>query len=376
MTVIAERYSAASDLVPVPVVPFSPLRHGLDPIRELAAIMLDFVHEPMFPALKPSAAEVKMALGLSVIVHAACFAFMLDFGNALFQEERSAGAPNPVWGISASSLGVEIVPLHAFESAANAAKPTKVMPEKEVLEETKPSEIASDNLEVKPIEPLKDVKTSELAAIDPKATEAVRPIEEVKPDEPKEVVEARSTLPFQAIATEFDTFVPEATPETVEDLKAEVVEEVSPDKIEELKVEDVEVAVEPPPPPPQEVASVAQTASGGPVGQVAGRGGTQSDTAGEADISSYLGLVVAHLRRFKRYPAEAQAANVQGTARVTFSVGAKGEVLATCIVASSGAKLLDEEAVAMVARAGPFPPIPQEIRRASMTFTVPVRFQR
>ena len=145
MTVIAERYSAASDLVPVPVVPFSPLRHGLDPIRELAAIMLDFVHEPMFPALKPSAAEVKMALGLSVIVHAACFAFMLDFGNALFQEERSAGAPNPVWGISASSLGVEIVPLHAFESAANAAKPTKVMPEKEVLEETKPSEIASDN---------------------------------------------------------------------------------------------------------------------------------------------------------------------------------------------------------------------------------------
>ena len=201
MTVIAERYSAASDLVPVPVVPFSPLRHGLDPIRELAAIMLDFVHEPMFPALKPSAAEVKMALGLSVIVHAACFAFMLDFGNALFQEERSAGAPNPVWGISASSLGVEIVPLHAFESAANAAKPTKVMPEKEVLEETKPSEIASDNLEVKPIEPLKDVKTSGLAAIDPKATEAVRPIEEVKPDEPKEVVEARSTLPFQAIAT-------------------------------------------------------------------------------------------------------------------------------------------------------------------------------
>ena len=30
----------------------------------------------------------------------------------------------------------------------------------------------------------------------------------------------------------------------------------------------------------------------------------------------------------------------------------------------------------MVARAGPFPPIPQEIRRTSMTFTVPVRFQR
>ena len=93
---------------------------------------------------------------------------------------------------------------------------------------------------------------------------------------------------------------------------------------QEVKVEDVEVALEPPPPPPQEVASVAQTASGGPVGQVAGRGGSRNDTAGEADISSYLGLVVAHLRRFKRYPAEAQAANVQGTARVTFSVGTKG----------------------------------------------------
>jgi hypothetical protein len=240
-----------------------------------------------------------MALGLSVIVHAACFAFMLDFGNALFQEERSAGAPNPVWGISASSLGVEIVPLHAFESAANAAKPTKVMPEKEVLEETKPSEVASADAEMPPAEPLKEVKTTELAAVDPKATEAVRPIEEVKPDEVKETVEARSTLPFAAIADQSDTFVPEATPETVEDLKAEVVEEVTPD-VEEVKVEDVEVAVEPPPPPPQEVASVARTASGGPVGQVAGRGGSRNDTAGEADISSYLGLVVAHLRRFKR----------------------------------------------------------------------------
>ena len=113
-----------------------------------------------FRRFKPSAAEVKMALGLSVIVHAACFVFMLDFGNALFQEERSAGAPNPVWGISASSLGVEIVPLHAFESAANAAKPTKVMPEKEVLEETKPSEIASADAEMPPVEPLKEVKTS------------------------------------------------------------------------------------------------------------------------------------------------------------------------------------------------------------------------
>jgi protein TonB len=109
---------------------------------------------------------------------------------------------------------------------------------------------------------------------------------------------------------------------------------------------------------------------------VAGRGGSQTDTAGEADISSYLGRVVAHLRRFKRYPAEAQAANVQGTARVRFSVGSKGDVLATRLIASSGTKLLDEEAVAMVARAGPFPPIPSEIHRNSMTFTVPVRFQK
>ena len=67
---------------------------------------------------------------------------------------------------------------------------------------------------------------------------------------------------------------------------------------------------------------------------------------------------------------------MQGTARVAFSVGSKGEVLAARLVASSGAKLLDEEAVAMVARAGPFPPIPQDVRRTSMTFTVPVRFQR
>jgi protein TonB len=376
VSVVAERYSPASDLIPVPVVPFSPLRHAYEPVRELAAIMLDFVHEPMFPAFKPTAREVRMAVGLSVIVHAACFALLLDFGDTLFQEERSAGAPNPVWGMSQSSLGVEIVPLHAFESAANAAKPTKVMPEKEVLEETKPSEVTSSNTEMPPVEPLQEIKSTELAAIDPEATEAVRPVEDMKPDEAKETVELRSTMPFEAIAVQSDTFVSEVTPQTVEDLKAEVVEEVSPDAVEELKVEDVEVAVEPPPPPPQEVASVAQIASGGPVGQVAGRGGSRTETAGEAALSSYLGIVVAHLRRFKRYPAEAQAANIHGTTRVRFSVGANGEVLATRIVASSGAKLLDQEAVAMIARAGPFPPIPPEFKRTSMTFTVPVRFQR
>jgi protein TonB len=93
-----------------------------------------------------------------------------------------------------------------------------------------------------------------------------------------------------------------------------------------------------------------------------------------AALASYNQLVAAHLQRFKQYPSSAKAADEQGTARLSFTLGRSGQVLSSRLAGSSGHPSLDGETLAMVRRAQPFPPMPPELKQASMSFSVPVRF--
>lgn len=93
-----------------------------------------------------------------------------------------------------------------------------------------------------------------------------------------------------------------------------------------------------------------------------------------AALASYNQLVAAHLQRFKQYPSSAKAAGEQGTARLSFTLGRSGQVLGSRLAGSSGHPSLDAETLAMIRRAQPFPPIPLELRQASMTFSIPVQF--
>ncbi len=93
-----------------------------------------------------------------------------------------------------------------------------------------------------------------------------------------------------------------------------------------------------------------------------------------AALASYNQLVAAHLQRFKQYPSSAKAAGEQGTSRLSFTLGRSGQVLGSRLAGSSGHPSLDGETLAMVRRAQPFPPIPPELKQASMSFSVPVRF--
>jgi protein TonB len=99
-----------------------------------------------------------------------------------------------------------------------------------------------------------------------------------------------------------------------------------------------------------------------------------STGASVAAIASYNQLVAAHLRRFKQYPPGAKAAGEQGVARLSFSLGRSGQVLASRLGGSSGHAALDAETLAMVRRAQPFPAFPPDIKQASMSFSVPVEF--
>jgi protein TonB len=93
-----------------------------------------------------------------------------------------------------------------------------------------------------------------------------------------------------------------------------------------------------------------------------------------AAIASYNQLVAAHLQRFKQYPPASKAAGQQGTARLSFSLGRSGQVLASRLAGSSGHAALDGETLAMVRRAQPFPTFPPDMKQASMGFNVPVAF--
>jgi periplasmic protein TonB len=84
--------------------------------------------------------------------------------------------------------------------------------------------------------------------------------------------------------------------------------------------------------------------------------------------------LVAHIERFKRYPARARVRGVQGLARVGFTIDRDGRVRESRIVQSSGSAELDQEALAMLTRAQPVPLPPSHATTDELSFTIPVRF--
>jgi protein TonB len=90
--------------------------------------------------------------------------------------------------------------------------------------------------------------------------------------------------------------------------------------------------------------------------------------------ASWEGSVAAQLRRAQRYPSGARARNEQGAVTLSFSLNRNGGVLAEHIVRGSGYPELDQEVLAMVQRAQPFPPFPPEMPQARIDLLVPIRF--
>jgi protein TonB len=105
-----------------------------------------------------------------------------------------------------------------------------------------------------------------------------------------------------------------------------------------------------------------------------GGAGVASPQAGAAAFADFRGRVLAHLARHKRFPDQARALRVSGRVAVTFSFDARGRVTNVALAASSGHPVLDQEALAMVRRASPFPVIPPETGRMAASFTAPIRY--
>lgn len=80
------------------------------------------------------------------------------------------------------------------------------------------------------------------------------------------------------------------------------------------------------------------------------------------------------LERVKRYPEDSRQRHEEDTVSLRITVNRSGQVLRVSIVHSRGFNLLDQEALQMVQRAAPLPPLPQELSGDRINVIVPVEF--
>jgi protein TonB len=117
----------------------------------------------------------------------------------------------------------------------------------------------------------------------------------------------------------------------------------------------------------------APAGSAAPVARTAASPSSSSGATVTSALASWKGQLVAHINRFKRFPANAASS---GTASVAFAINRAGVVESARLISSSGDRALDEEAVALLHRASPTPPPPAHMAGNIISLTVPIRFDR
>lgn len=88
----------------------------------------------------------------------------------------------------------------------------------------------------------------------------------------------------------------------------------------------------------------------------------------------YIARLLEQLNRFKQYPPAARKAHIQGVVLLHFVMNADGQVMAANIAKSSGRPILDQEALALIWRAEPLPPLPADYPTRTLDAVVPVEF--
>lgn len=141
------------------------------------------------------------------------------------------------------------------------------------------------------------------------------------------------------------------------------------------KTESNQSASNPEKEPPSNPMSLLQDSAGAP----ASRNNEAQPTFGLAATTSDLpsdwkSRLLSHLDRHKRYPAAAQSSSLQGTALMNFTIDRNGNVTSYYLARGSGHDDLDREALAMIVRASPVPPLPAEVGGHSVQLLVPIRF--
>ena len=91
-------------------------------------------------------------------------------------------------------------------------------------------------------------------------------------------------------------------------------------------------------------------------------------------VASWHRQIALQVERHKGYPAAARTRHETGIAELAFKIDRQGMVLSSQVVRTSGFASLDQETIATVQRAQPFPPPPPNMPGDTFEFTVPIKF--
>jgi protein TonB len=111
-----------------------------------------------------------------------------------------------------------------------------------------------------------------------------------------------------------------------------------------------------------------------PKGEKTGSVYFQGEGKGGKDLASYLGMARMRIEEAKRYPRQARRKGCEGKVIISFQIDRKGEVGEIRLIQSCGHRELDEEAMATLRRASPFPS-PLLIEKEKLDLEVPILFK-
>lgn len=88
----------------------------------------------------------------------------------------------------------------------------------------------------------------------------------------------------------------------------------------------------------------------------------------------YQDMVKQRIEEARRYPDWAKEQGVEGAVHLSFIILANGNGQKIKLIRSSGSKILDQEAIATIKSASPFPPLPEEVASSSIQTEVSLVF--
>lgn len=163
--------------------------------------------------------------------------------------------------------------------------------------------------------------------------------------------------------------VPEG-PQQVEQKEQKPKEREEPPEPPEIVIPQISPITMPSPPPVEQVQAAdpvpETTAPKSVPAPPANRASSNAEATWEAQL-------LAHLGKYRRYPAAARARREQGVVHVRFRMNRKGAVLSAEVLRSSGSVALDRAALETLRRAQPLPAIPED-RPDELDLTIPVEF--
>jgi protein TonB len=149
-----------------------------------------------------------------------------------------------------------------------------------------------------------------------------------------------------------------------------------------LRPREKPAAREPETASPSPVPKATAAPSSAPLAEASSPG--QDDLPGDRTVSQgatisvrreYLSAVLRRIHAAKRYPRRARWRAQEGAVEITFTIVADGAVEDVRLTRRCRFPLLDHEAVAIIHRASPFPPIPPKLSKSKWRLTVPIRFE-